>query len=186
MYRINILPALVFSLFMFMWPASSQAANPCNPCGKNACNPCAKHNPCAVNACNPCGDKPSIPIRSQHVTSQKKLVAMGEKLWNDESLGKSGFSCMTCHDDYEKLNVGKHHGVWPHYVDMPKDIVTFTQMLNYCMLNPMDGKQINPNSVKVTAFQAYYQDYIKSFKPSANTNPRAGKMRKNPCNPCGR
>ncbi len=180
MRRINILSALVFSLFMFMGPVPSEAANPCNPCAKNACNPCAK------NPCNPCSDTSSIPIRSQHITSQKKLVAMGEKLWNDETLGESGFSCMTCHDDYEKLNLEKHHGVWPHAVHMTNDIVTFTQMLNYCMMNPMEGKQIDSNSIKVTAFQAYYRDYIKSFKPDDNENPCGKKMRKNPCNPCGR
>ncbi len=193
MFRIKFLLALLVSLVFIMGSAPSEAANPCNPCAKNACNPCAKNacnpcaknacNPCAKNACNPCGGKPPTPIRSEHVTDQKKLVAMGKKLWNDEKLGNSGFSCMTCHEDHEKLNIGKHRGVWPHYVDMPKDIVTFTQMINFCMINPMEGKQIEPNSITMTAFQAYYTEYIKSFK---GENPCAMKRRKNPCNPCGR
>lgn len=181
MLKMKLLLALIFSVVVFMGPAPSEAANPCNPCAKNACNPCAK------NACNPCGSKPPTPIRSEHITSQKKLVAMGEKLWNDDTLGESGFSCMTCHDDHEKLNIGNHRGIWPHGVHMTKDIVTFTQMINFCMINPMDGKQIDSNTIKMTAFQAYYQEYIKSFNPCAmKKNPCGKKKRANPCNPCGR
>ncbi len=175
MFKMKFLLALLASFVFIMGSAPSEAANPCNPCAKNACNPC-----------NPCGGKPPTPIRSEHVTNLKKLVAMGEKLWNNEKLGNSGFSCMTCHEDHEKLNIGKHRGVWPHYVDMPKDIVTFTQMINVCMINPMEGKQIEPNSITMTAFQAYYTEYIKSFNPCAKKNPCATKRRKNPCNPCGR
>lgn len=175
MNRMSFLLALLFSLVMFMGPAPSEAANPCNPCGKSVANPC-----------NPCGGAQPTPIRSKHITSQKKLVAMGKKLWNDDKLGNSGFSCMTCHEDYEKLNIGKHKGVWPHGVHMTKDIVTFTQMVNFCMINPMDGKQIDSNSIEMTAFQAYYSEYIKSFNPRATKNPCNPCGTKNPCNPCGR
>lgn len=135
-------------------------------------------NPC--NPCNPCG-KDAKPIRNNRATSYNDLVAKGKALWNDESLGGSGISCMTCHADYELLNLDKHNGVWPHPVAMTKDILTFDQMINFCMMNPMETKPLPRNSIEMTAIAAYYQEYIKSFKPG---NPCGMKM-KHPCNPCG-
>ena len=167
-------------------PCAKNACNPCaknacNPCAKNACNPCAKNacNPCANNACNPCGS--SKPIRSKHIKDHAQLVSMGKALWNKDTLGTSGFSCMTCHEDHEKLNIDRHNGSWPHYVHMSKDIVTLDQMINFCMINPMEGKQLDPNGIEMTAMSAYYAEYIRSFKPGA-ANPCA----KNACNPCGK
>ncbi len=176
MLMMKFLSALVVSLFLTFGSIPTEAAN---PCAGNACNPCVANacNPCAGNACNPCGE--NKPIRSEHITDQAKMVAMGKKLWNDESLGNSGFSCMTCHEDHDKLNIGKHKGAWPHYVHMTKDIVTLDQMINFCMINPMEGEQLDPNGIKMTAIAAYYPEFIKSYMPGSD-NPCAG----NACNPC--
>ena len=52
-------------------------------------NPCAK---------NPCAKKEKAkPIRKSTITDSAKLMEMGEKLWNNDKLGKSGMSCATCH-----------------------------------------------------------------------------------------
>lgn len=156
------------------------ACNPCNPCGKrmkNACNPC--------NPCNPCGDKPPKPIRAKHISNYSRLVAMGKKLWNDESIGNSGQSCMGCHDDYENFD-SDTVGPFPHYVGMPKDIVTLDQMINFCMINPMDGKMLGRNSIEMTAMSAFYQEFIKSYKKPKNACNPCGKKMKNACNPCGK
>ena len=182
--RISILlfSALFLVVAAGVGDAEARRSNPCNPCAmkKNACNPCAKANK---------------QIRKKHITDKKKLVAMGKKLWNDPKLGKSGLACMTCHDDYEGLNLSRHHGIWPHNVPgMTNDIVTLTQMINYCMINPMEGKQIDPNSIKMTAMQAYYTHYAmqKHMNPCGmkhkgmkDCNPCAMKHNgMNPCNPC--
>lgn len=166
-------------------PCGKRMKNACNPCGKNACNPCGKRMKNACNPCNPCGDKPPKPIRSKHISSYSKLLAKGEKLWNTESLGNSGQTCMGCHDDYENFEETASKP-FPHFVSMPKDIVTLDQMINFCILNPMDGKMINANSLEMTAMSAFFNEYIKSYKKSANAcNPCAKKMR-NACNPCGK
>ncbi len=111
----------------------------------------------------------------------KKLVERGKKLWNNDTLGTSGLSCMTCHEDYELLNLDRHKGVWPHNIPgMTDDIYTLTQMINFCFLNPMKGKAIDPNGIDMTAMQAYYTHYIKGYKGGSS-----GKT-KNPCNPCGK
>ncbi len=146
--------------------------NPCNPCGmkSNPCNPCGmKHNPCnpcgmKSNPCNPCGananpcSSSSIKrIRHAQVQDMKALIARGKKLWNDSSLSSNGLNCMSCHMENRLLHFDKNKGVFPHYVKMPNDIVSFDQMVNFCLINPMASKQINPNGVDMTAFGAYYQ-----------------------------
>lgn len=176
--------------------AKSNPCNPCNPCG-------GIKNPCGVK--NPCSAAPDIkPIRSKHTKDYSKLIAMGKKLWNNDSLGKSGLSCMSCHDDHQDLYPEKGLS-WPRYVNMPQDILTLDQMINFCMINPMEGKQLNPNSIKMTAMAAYYMHYMKSSKsmgkgqpmnPCGVEMPGRGEMQ-NPCsaempgkgkmrNPCGR
>ena len=96
-------------------------------------------------------------------------------------------SCMSCHEDHDLMNIDRHQGNWPHDVPgMTDDIFTLTQMINYCMINPMEGKQLDPNGIDMTAMQAFYGEYVKSFKgsnPCAAKNPCA---KRNPCNPCGR
>ncbi len=167
-------------------PCAKNACNPCNPCGKkmkNACNPCAKN---ACNPCNPCGGKPPKPIRSEHITSTSKLMALGKKLWNDENLSTNGQSCMGCHSEYD-LFEDTVLKPYPHFVNMPKDIVTLDQMINFCMINPMEGKMLNSSSIEMTAMAAYFQYYIKSYKAPKNAcNPCGKKRMRNACNPCGK
>ncbi len=143
--------------------------NPCNPCGKgmkNPCNPCGKKNVC--NPCNPC---------AKMSKSYSALVKKGKKLWKDPKLGKSGMSCMSCHADHEALNLDKV-GTFPHYVAMPDKVVTLDQMINFCMITPMETDPLPWDSIKMTALASYYQEYIKSYKGAKNAC--------NPCNPCGK
>jgi len=176
--------------------------NPCNPCGKNMknlCNPCGKKiknlcNPCGIgvknpcnpcvkqmkNPCNPCGKNSVKPLRKGNITDYSKLAAKGKRLWNDESLGKSGVSCMSCHAGHNLLNLDKV-GFFPHYIAMPDDILTLDQMINFCMINPMKTTKIDPDSIEMTSMAAYYQEYIKSYKRPENVCNPCRKRMKNPC-----
>lgn len=163
--------------------AMKQQINPCNPCAmKKHANPCAKNpcamkkhaNPCAMNPCsmkkpanpcsknpcsmNPCSSSQNTPIRPKAFNNFRDAAALGKKMWNDESLGSSGMSCASCHSDYELLKLGKNRN-FPHYVGMVDDVVTLDQMINYCMVNPMKGKQFEKNSKELTAMGAYYRAY---------------------------
>ena len=161
-----------------MNPCSMQKkANPCsmnpcampkkaNPCGMNPCAMPKSANPCAMNPCgagNPCSMTPcstsqKTPIRQKAFKSFNEAVAVGKKMWSDENLGTSGMACLSCHSDHELLNLGKNQN-YPHYVKMADDVVTLDQMINYCMLNPMKGKQFEQNSKEMTAMAAYFRAY---------------------------
>lgn len=104
-------------------------------------------------------------IRSEKAKNYQDLVNHGKRLWNSAKLGTSGLTCMTCHEDHEKLNLDKKEtSIWPHYVKMSDDILTLDQMINFCMINPMAAKPIDANSVKMTAIAAYYTEYVKEYK----------------------
>jgi len=162
-------------------------ANPCNPCSMkdmkhnpcsmnpcdmkkhhkmNPCNPCSmkkhhKANPCSMNPCsmNPCSmDDTQKKIRSGSFKSFQQAATAGKKLWEDETLGKSGLACLSCHSGYSDLNLEKRQN-YPHYVKMVDDVVTLDQMINYCMLNPMQGEQLERNSKEMTAIAAYFRAY---------------------------
>jgi len=165
------------------------AKNACNPCGKkmkNACNPCAKN---VCNPCNPCASKPPKPIRNKHIANYPKLLDMGEKLWKKVALGNSGLSCWDCHEDYENFN-SETVGPFPHFVNMPNDIVTLDQMINFCMINPMEAEKLDSSSIEMTAMAAFYQNFIKGYvpfvAPKNACNPCGKKKIRNACNPCGK
>ncbi len=186
--------------------AAKKACNPCNPCAaKKACNPC---NPCAAkkgcNPCNPCGGakvKASAFKRPCGVAapSRARLAGLekeGERLWKDTSLSSNGLSCNTCHTGMGSLNASFAQP-YPHRVAMPQQMagveaVDADEMVQFCMLVPMQAKALPWESRDLAALTAYTLKLQKSFNPCAAKrapargcnpcNPCAAK--KNPCNPC--
>jgi len=162
-------------------PCSMKKHNPCNPCSmKKMHNPCdmkktpcsMSHNPCSMkknpcsmkaNPCDmkkkPCSGDAVKKIRPQAFNAFQEAVNMGCKMWNDdEGMGKAGVACLSCHADFDMLHFDKNQN-FPHYVKMVGDVVTLDQMINYCLLNPMKGHQLDGNSKEMTAMAAYYRAY---------------------------
>jgi len=153
--------------------AMQKHMNPCNPCAMkkhmNPCNPCAMKknaNPCSMkaNPCsmNPCAASKNTPIRKPAFKSFQQAASLGANMWKDESLGTSGMACLSCHADHDLLNLERNQN-FPHFVKMVGDVVSLDQMINYCMLNPMKGKQFEKNSKELTAMAAYYRAYRMQF-----------------------
>jgi hypothetical protein len=151
-----------------MNPCGMKKHNPCsmNPCAMKKNNPCSmnpcgmkKNNPCAMNPCgmNPCADAKKS-IRGDKFKNFQQAANAGKKMWNDEALGTAGLACLSCHADHELLNLDKRQN-YPHYVEMVGDVVTLDQMINYCMINPMQGEQLDANSKEMTAMAAYFRAY---------------------------
>ena len=158
--------------------AAKRGCNPCNPCAaKRACNPC---NPCAASVSagqftRPCG----AAVRPG---ADPALVTRGKRLWNDPSLGNSGLSCSSCHAGNASLNPG-FAKPYPHPVQMPKQMAGVEQvhadeMVQFCMVVPMQAKPLPWGSRDLAALTAYTLEVQKSF------NPCAAKKRASPCNPC--
>jgi hypothetical protein len=84
----------------------------------------------------------------------------GKKLWNDSTLGTTGFTCLSggCHGDFENLSFETNQ-TYPHYVEMTEKVVTLTQMINYCLVNPMAGQPLASDSDEITAMAAFFRSY---------------------------
>jgi cytochrome c len=67
----------------------------------------------------------------------KMAVARGKALWSDASLGTAGQSCASCHSDPAELAGIVHK--YPKYQKMAKKVITLDQMVNLCIVNPMEG-----------------------------------------------
>ena len=186
-------------------PAAAAEPNPCNPCAAKKANPC---NPCGakgMNPCNPCATGARIdPAKFTRPTGLRmggdraRLVAEGEKLWSDNSLSTNGAACATCHVNYAAF-LPTFAKPYPHEVSMVRtrsgvSEVDAAEMVQFCMLQPMQAEPLPWNSSKLAALAAYVEHLQPGFNPNPcgmkSANPCGSNQAnpcgaKNPCNPCG-
>jgi cytochrome c len=118
------------------------------------------------------------------------LLARGEKLWSDSSLSSNGAACATCHQGGAQFQASFAQP-YPHPVAMVKQMsgvpaVNAAEMVQFCMLQPMQAEPLPWGSVELAALTAYVENLQQSHaaNPCAmKKNPCAGA---NPCNPCAR
>jgi hypothetical protein len=171
----------------------AQTLNPCSPGGgtKNPCNPCGGK----ANPCNPCGGAKIDPARFQQPANftyggdREALLAEGEFLWNDRTLGNSGLACSTCHYNRYGQMEPTFAEPYPHRVAMPHqragvDRVTAAEMVNFCMIVPMNDEPLAWNSQQLAALATYVESIQGDYKAPAS-NPCNPCASKNACNPCG-
>ncbi len=196
--------------------ATKNPCNPCNPCAAKTkmMNPCAAKNkkkmmnpcnPCAakVNPCNPCGAAgvdPKLVVRPKgtmlYQGDQGSLVAEGKKLFMDTSLSSNGLACQSCHANLDAF-AKSFAKPFPHRVEMAVDnsgikSVSLDEMIQFCMVVPMESKPLPWDSRELAAVTAYTETLQQTFIAKAPNpcNPCAAKKpsnpcaAKNPCNPC--
>jgi len=113
-------------------------------------------------------------------TQARALLAEGERLWKDPSIGSSGLSCDSCHKGGGNLNA-TFAQPYPHRVAMPAKMagaeqVHADEMVQFCMIVPMQSEPLPWTSRELAALTAYTAELQKGFNPCA--------AKKNPCNPC--
>jgi cytochrome c len=137
--------------------------------------------------------------------SSSDLVAQGEKLWNDRTLGKSGLACANCHIGNYLQMQPSFAQPYPHYVAMPAqqggvDEVSAAEMVQFCMIVPMADEPLPWDSLELASLAAWVEhirpDYApvagapatqgaNPCNPCAGANPcNPGSLKRNPCNPC--
>ena len=75
---------------------------------------------------------------------------LGEKLFNDSSLGTTGNSCATCHPNGNKLEESKAYDD-----DMLKE------MVNFCIRDAMKGEMMALDSLEIESFLIYLRSLEK-------------------------
>jgi len=112
-------------------------------------------------------------IRKYALKDAGKVAREGERLWADTSLGTSGLSCSSCHPGGEKL----HPEPYPKYISMAGDVFTLSQMINFCMINPMKAEPLAYNSQKLTALASYVTAHTQTSMDDMGKMKGSGGMR---------
>lgn len=178
-------PALAADFSMQGTIIVAAACNPCNPCAAgNPCNPC---NPCAAGDVDP-EDVVRPEGTEPYSGDREELVSMGEDLWADTGLSTNGLSCQTCHQGNQNFKA-TFSEPYPHKVAMATERaglgeITAEQMVQLCMVVPMQGEPLPWDSKELAALAAYTTEVQKGYNPCAAANPCNPCAADNPCNPC--
>ena len=102
-----------------------------------------------------------------HQAPQTELVAKGEALFNDPSIGESGLSCINCHQNFGQYKE-TFKKPYPHFVNMAKakaglEQVNAAEMVQLCMVVPMQANPLPWESESLAALTAYVENEQKRF-----------------------
>lgn len=119
------------------------------------------------------GEANSLGLQTVRPAGYKPLAGdakLGEKLFNDKKLSTNGMSCMTCHANHGAYQASFAQP-YPHMVGMAKDqlarkTVHLDEMIQACMVMPMEAKPLPWDSKELAALVAYVKVQQKTFKPS--------------------
>lgn len=92
--------------------------------------------------------------KTQTEDQQRALLAAvktGYELWHSPKLGTNGLACANCHPDASASN--PH--TWPKYQTDLGKVGTLRDMINWCIMVPLQGKAIDVNSDDMIAMEAY-------------------------------
>jgi cytochrome c len=92
-------------------------------------------------------------------------------------------ACSSCHVNQYTLMEASFAKPYPHRVKMPEERagvseVNAAEMVNFCMLVPMQSEPLAWGSEELSALAAYVEAIRPGYRPVASTLA-------NPCNPCG-
>ena len=79
------------------------------------------------------------------------VVKEGRSLWTDPALGTNGVACAQCHPNAANT----HPETYPKYQIQLGKVVPIGEMVNWCIRNPLEGKDLAADDPKMAALQAY-------------------------------
>lgn len=96
-------------------------------------------------------------------------LTKGEKLFNDKKLSTNGMACATCHANNASFS-DSFAKPYPHKVAMANDdlgikSIHLDEMIQACMVMPMQAKPLPWNSKELADLTAYVAQVQKTFKP---------------------
>ena len=81
----------------------------------------------------------------------EKLVARGDELFHGDTLGTNGVACAMCHPHAS----GTHPETYPKFQTQLKDVALLRDMVNWCILNPLEGPELAHDDPRMKALEAY-------------------------------
>jgi thiosulfate dehydrogenase len=75
----------------------------------------------------------------------------GRNLWTSPDLGTNGVVCAQCHPNAANT----HPETYPKFQKQLGRVVQLWEMINWCIRNPVEGKELAADDPKMIALQAY-------------------------------
>lgn len=80
-----------------------------------------------------------------------KLVAEGDRLFHSDELGTNGVACAMCHPHASNT----HPETYPKFQAQLKKVALVRDMVNWCILNPLEGVELPHDDDRMRALEAY-------------------------------
>jgi len=80
-----------------------------------------------------------------------KLVAEGDRLFHSDEIGGNGVACAMCHPNASNT----HPETYPKFQTQLKKVALLRDMVNWCILNPLEGKELPADDPRMHALEAY-------------------------------
>lgn len=79
------------------------------------------------------------------------VVAEGRALWGSPDLGTNGVACGQCHPNAANT----HPETYPKFQQQLGRVVALRDMINWCIMNPLEGETLEPDDPQMIALEAY-------------------------------
>ena len=79
------------------------------------------------------------------------VVKMGRDLWVSPELGTNGVACAQCHPN----GANTHPETYPKFQQQLGMVVALRDMINWCIMNPLEGETLELDDPRMIAIEAY-------------------------------
>lgn len=79
------------------------------------------------------------------------VVKKGRDLWVSPELGTNGVACAQCHPN----GANTHPETYPKFQQQLGRVVALRDMINWCILNPLEGETLELDDPRMIAIEAY-------------------------------
>ena len=79
------------------------------------------------------------------------VVNKGRELWVSPELGTNGVACAQCHPNAANT----HPETYPKFQQQLGRVIALRDMINWCILNPLEGKPLALDDPRMVAIESY-------------------------------
>ena len=79
------------------------------------------------------------------------VVEQGRELWVSAELGSNGVACAQCHPNAANT----HPETYPKFQQQLGKVIALRDMINWCLINPLEGVELDLDSPEMLAIEAY-------------------------------
>jgi len=88
------------------------------------------------------------------------VVKKGRQVFTDPGLGTNGVVCAQCHPN----GANTHPETYPKFQKQLGKVATLGEMINFCIRNPLEGKDLALDDRRMIALQAYIAEERRGVK----------------------